>query len=106
MLTPEQQAQYNALLLKQYKGTLTDEERALMAELQLLRDAPEAAPSPADVAGLAPGLARMAGEFDRLDADMGEMAGKIGGRRARAEALTELGERDADQAKKGRHDAH
>lgn len=106
MLTPEQQAQYNALLLKQYKGTLTDEEHARLAELQLLRAAPEAAPSSADIAGLASGLARMADELDRLDADMDEMAGKIGGRHARAEAMTELGERDADRVKKGDHDAH
>ncbi|MCS7078883.1 MAG: hypothetical protein NZ585_02375 [Chloracidobacterium sp.] len=97
MLTPEQQAQYNALLLKQYKGTLTDEERAFMEQLQLLRDAPA---SSAEVANLSPGLARMLGELDRLDTDLGEMAGKVGGRYARAEAMIELGRHDADKDKK------
>ncbi|OYT72752.1 MAG: hypothetical protein CFK52_03840 [Chloracidobacterium sp. CP2_5A] len=106
MLTPEQQAQYNALLLKQYKGNLADEERAIMEALQLLRDAPEAPTSSADIAGLAPSLARMSGELDQLDADLGEMAGKVGGRRARAEAIAELGERDASRMKQSDDDAH
>ncbi len=111
MLTPEQQAQYAALLLKQYKGTLTAEERADLEALQLWRDAPEAPAAAADLAGLAPSLARMVGELDQLDADLGEMAGKVSGRSARAESIAELGDRDAkhaqaDHAKKDDHDAH
>ncbi|MFQ3580495.1 MAG: hypothetical protein SNJ67_02485 [Chloracidobacterium sp.] len=105
MLTPEQQAQYQALLLKQYKGLLTNEEQAEMAALQLLRDAPETGASSDEVANLAPNLARLAGELDRFEADLGEMSGKIGGRRAVAEAMTELGEPDAKKPTSD-HDAH
>ncbi len=105
MLTPEQQAQYNALLLKQYKGTLTTEEQAELEALQLLRDAPDTAPTSITVADLPPNLARFAGEVDLLEADMEEMSGKIGGRSALAEAKTGLGATATDAGRKPEDDA-
>ncbi len=104
MLTPEQQAQYNALLLKQYKGTLTTEEQAELEALQLLRDAPDTAPTSANIANLPPNLARFAGEVDLLEADLAEMSGKIGGRSALAEAKTRIGETATDAARKPEDD--
>ncbi len=105
MLTPEQQAQYNALLLKQYKGTLTAEEQTELEALQLLRNAPDTALTPATVADLPPNLARFAGEVDLLEADMEEMSGKIGGRSALAEAKTRMGATATDAARKPEDDA-
>jgi hypothetical protein len=105
MLTPEQQAQYNALLLKQYKGTLTAEEQAELEALQLLRNAPDTAPTPTDMTNLPPNLVRFAGEVDLLEADMADMSGKIGGRSALAEAKTSLGATATDAARKPEDDA-
>ncbi len=104
MLTPEQQAQYNALLLKQYKGTLTAEEKTELEALELLRNAPDTAPTSANIADLPPNLARFAGEVDMLEADMEEMSGKIGGRSAVAEAKTRIGETATDAARKPEDD--
>lgn len=100
MLTPEQQAEYNALLLKQYKGVLTAAEQATLEALQQLRNMPDATPTSAELANLSPNLARFAGEVDRLEAGLEEMSGKIGGRRAVAEAKADLGQTTADPTQK------
>ncbi len=106
MLTPEQQAQHTALLLKQYKGTLTAEERADLEALELLRAAPEAVTGVTALTDFVPDLNRLADELDRLDADLGELAGKIGGRSAHAEAMETLARHDAEKKRQGNGDAH
>jgi|GEM_PF-1919773 hypothetical protein len=103
MLTPEQQAQYNALLLKQYKGILTAEEQSELEALRLLRDAPE--PTATNLTNLPPNLARFVGEVNVLESDLEEMSGKIGRRKAFAKAITDLGQTNLDAARKPKDDA-
>ncbi|MGQ9897480.1 MAG: hypothetical protein ACUVR8_08020 [Acidobacteriota bacterium] len=91
MLTPEQQDQYQALLLKRYKGTLTTDEQTVLEALEQLQQSPDPTSIAVEEDALPSILLRFVSEAGQVETDLEEMSAKIDGRRAIAEAKADLG---------------
>lgn len=89
-LTPEMEQLYRELLLKKYKGTLTEDEQIVFADLTDRKN--ELDTSSAAIADLPVNLARLVGDLDTFGGTMEEMSGKVVNRAARADAAREMGE--------------
>lgn len=89
-LTPEMEQLYRELLLKKYKGTLTEEEQIVFADLTDRKN--ELDTSSAAIADLPVNLARLVGDLDTFGGTMEEMTGKVVNRATRADAAREMGE--------------
>ncbi len=96
-LTPEMEQLYRELLLKKYKGTLTEDEQIVFADLTDRKN--DLDTSSAAVADLPVNLARLVGDLDTFGGTMDEMTGKIVNRATRADAAHELSrEKDDDHS--------
>lgn len=89
-LTPEMEQLYRELLLKKYKGTLTEDEQVVFADLTDRKN--ELDTSSAAIADLPVNLARLVGDLDTFGGTMEEMTGKVVNRATRADAVREMGE--------------
>lgn len=89
-LTPDMEQLYRELLLKKYKGTLTEDEQIVFADLTDRKN--DLDTSSAAIADLPVNLARLVGDLDTFGGTMDEMTGKIVHRATRAEAAREMAE--------------
>lgn len=96
-LTPEMEQLYRELLLKKYKGTLTEDEQVVFADLTDRKN--ELDTSSAAIADLPVNLARLVGDLDTFGGTMEEMTGKVVNRATRADAAREMSEeKDSDHS--------
>jgi hypothetical protein len=84
-LSPELETLYKELLLKKYKGTMSDEEAIIFADLVERRSALDT--SSEAIASLPPSLAKMVGDLDGFGGSMDDMSKKIVQRESRYDSV-------------------
>jgi hypothetical protein len=84
-LSPELETLYKELLLKKYKGTISDEEAIIFADLVERRSALDT--SSEAIAALPPSLAKMVGDLDGFGGSMDDMSKKIVQRESRYDSV-------------------